>query len=355
MAVYKHPENEHWYFRFQYEGQQYNRCVKTAESKKDAEQAERAFLIKLDRGNNPDINKGKQTFEEMEEAYTEYAKNNKRSWKNERWIINRFLVFFGGKKLKDITPLTIENYRTKRKNECKKDGTPLKNATLNREREILCKMFNIAINNGWIDVNPCDSKKVKPLREDNTIERYLEKDEEVRLLNACIGAYDYMRSIIIFGIHTGCRKAEILKLKWECVNLKDKYITLLDTKSGKKRVVPISPTLFKELQLLEKNKKSEYVFANPESGMPYYDIKRPYKALLKVANIENLRFHDLRHTNGTRLVSCGASLADVKDMMGHADLKTTSRYAHPVPEQQMKAMEALAKYNELLDQPSKDQ
>ena len=108
----------------------------------------------------------------------------------------------------------------------------------------------------------------------------------------------------------------------------------------------------RELEILDANKISDYVFTNPETCKPYYDITRSYKALLKTANIENLRFHDLRHTNGTRLVSCGASLADIKDMLGHADLKTTSRYAHPVQEQQVKAMEAISKYNELLDSTS---
>lgn len=351
MAVYQNPENKHWYFRFQYEDRQYNRSVKGATCRKDAEKAEARFKSELFQGKYGLVeSKGRQSFEELEKAYTEYAKNNKRSWKNERWIIQRFLAYFGGKRIKDIDSILIEKYRTKRKKERKKDGTPLSNATLNREREILSKMFSIAVDNGWLDQNPC--LKVKPLREDNIIERYIDKDEESNLLNACNGQYEYMRPIIICAIYSGCRKSEILKLKWECVNLRDRYITLLDTKNGKKRTIPISPILLKELEILNVNRVSDYVFTNPETGKPYYDIRRSYKALLKTANIENLRFHDLRHTNGTRLVSCGASLADVKDILGHADLKTTSRYAHPVREQQIKAMEAISRYNNLLTTPS---
>ncbi|EKE02598.1 MAG: site specific recombinase [uncultured bacterium] len=208
-------------------------------------------------------------------------------------------------------------------------------------------MFSIAVDNGWIEQNPCS--KIKPLKEDNIIERHLQKDEELRLLNACTGAYEYMKAILICAIHTGCRKGEILNLKWENIDLQNRYITLTETKSGKKRDIPISYTLLKELESLEINKKSNYVFANPESGEPYYDIKRPFKAILERAEIEELRFHDLRHTAATRMVASGTDIVTVQDILGHQDLKTTSRYSHPDKERKFKAVEALDKYNELLN------
>ena len=202
---------------------------------------------------------------------------------------------------------------------------PLKAATINREIEILRKMFTLAVDNGWLEDNPCISKKIKQLKEDNIIERYLQKDEEVRLLNACTGAYKYMKPIIICAVYSAMRKSEILNLKWECVDMKNSFITLLETKNGKKRIVPICPRLHRELVEIKKNQKSEYVFVNPETGKPYYDIKRPYEALLEKANIKNLRFHDLRHTAGTRFVDAGMGLPDVMKIMGHADLKITSK------------------------------
>ncbi|HBH18293.1 MAG TPA: hypothetical protein DDX14_05035, partial [Cyanobacteria bacterium UBA9579] len=126
-----------------------------------------------------------------------------------------------------ISPFMIENYRAKRKKSRKKDGSLIKPATINREIEVLRKMFNIAIDNGWAIENPCSSRKIRPFREDNKKERYLEPEEENRLLNACTGEYEYMRPIVVCALHTGMRRGEILNLKWDCVDLKNRYITLL--------------------------------------------------------------------------------------------------------------------------------
>ena len=348
MAVKQ--KNGRWYFQFQIRGKEYHRAIPEATSRRDAEKAEIRFKSDLLQGKYDLIeNKGKQTFEELEKVYTEYAKVNKKTWKNERWVVEKMLLFFKGKQLKDISPMMIEKYRSERKKQGKKDGSPLKNATINREIEILRKMFSIAVDNDWLDNNPASAKKIKLLREDNKQERYLEKDEEVRLLNACTGIHSYMKPILICALHTGMRRGEILNLKWECVDLKKRYIVLLETKSGKRRNVPISSTLLEELQTLKKNATTEFVFTNPQTGLPYYDVKRSYETIRDNAEIKGLRFHDLRHTAATRMVASGVDLATVQSILGHADLKTTSRYAHPVPEQKLKAVEALNNYNELLN------
>lgn len=59
------------------------------------------------------------------------------------------------------------------------------------------------------------------------------------------------------------------------------------------------------------------------------------------AKVKNLRFHDLRHTAATRMVSLGIDLVVVQEILGHADLKTTMRYSHPVPERKAAAIKAL--------------
>ncbi|MEI8390837.1 MAG: site-specific integrase, partial [bacterium] len=120
------------------------------------------------------------------------------------------------------------------------------------------------------------------------------------------------------------------------------YYTLTVTKNGKIRKIPISKTLKEELKNF--NRFTEYVFTNKETEKPYSDIKKGYKSLCELARIKNLRFHDLRHTAATRMVASGIDLVIVQDILGHADLKTTQRYAHPVPERKQKAIEALDQY-----------
>jgi len=96
--------------------------------------------------------------------------------------------------------------------------------------------------------------------------------------------------------------------------------------------IPINSVLRK--LLLEQRLKaggSEYVFLS-SNGNPYKrhdSLKQAFNGALRRANITGLRFHDLRHTAATRMIESGASIVAVSRILGHADLKTTMRYAHP--------------------------
>lgn len=340
-----------WYIRLSIKNKRYHRAIPEASNKKEAEKAEAIFKAELLQGKyNLADNIGNMPFTKLVDHYISYTKTNNLSWKGCVSRAERLRDYFRNKKLRDISPILIEKYRSDRKKTVKKQAddenvcTYITNATVNREIEILRKMFNIAIDNGWIDKNPCSSRKVHKLREDNKKERFLLPHEEARLLEKCTGEFAYMYSIIICALHSGMRKGEILSLKWDCVNFKDKFITLLQTKSGKMRKIPINSVLLPELNELYKNKCSEYVFVNPETKNRYYDLKRAFPSLCKQAKIKDLRFHDLRHTAATRMVASGIDLVVVQEILGHADIKTTMRYSHPVPARKLTAVEALANY-----------
>lgn len=344
MAVYQH-KNGRWYFKIQIRGRRYHQAIPEATSKRDAEKAEAIFKAELLQGRyNLVDNKGQMQFKKLVDSYIEYTKSNNLSWKGNVSRAERLADYFGNKRIGEITPMMIERYRLERRRTPKINGAPISNTTINREIEILRKMFNIAIDNGWIDDNPCSSRKVKKLREENKKERFLQPEEEIRLLAQCTGEFAYMKPIIICALNTGMRKGEILGLKWDCIDFKKGFITLLKTKSGKVRKIPISSALMPELKRLYMSKCSEYVFANPETTKPYFDLKRVFPSICKQACIECLRFHDLRHTAATRMVAAGIDLIVVQDILGHADIKTTMRYSHPVPERKLLAVEALANF-----------
>lgn len=343
MPVYEREKV--WYIRLSIKGKRYHRAVPEASSKKDAEKAETLLKAELLQGKyNLAENKGSMLFTKLVDHYIDYTKTNNLSWRGCVSRAEKLRDYFGNKKLSDISPILIEKYRMERKRTPKVNGAPLSNTTINREIEIVRKMFSIAIDNSWIDDNPCSSRKVKKLRQDNKKENFLQPDEEERLIAQCIGEFEYMRPIIIMALNTGMRKGELLSLKWNCVDFKKGFITLLQTKSGKVRKIPISSALMPELKKLHQNKISDYVFANPDTGTRYYDLKRPFPSLCKKAGIEDLRFHDLRHTAATRMVTAGIDLIVVQDLLGHADIHTTMKYAHPVPERKLDAVEALAKF-----------
>lgn len=342
MSVYK--KNGRWYLRFSVRDREYNRAVQEATCMKDAEKAEIRFKNDLLQGKYELAEKiGDMPFKKLTEVYMEYAESCKKSWKSDVSRVNHLLNFFGDNRLREITPANVERYKSERQKYKTKRNELISNSSINREIEVLRKMFNIALKNKWAMSNPASSQQgVNKLRQDNSIERFLQPAEELRMLNLCVGQFAYLKPIIICALHTGMRRGEILNLKWENVNFKTGCITLTETKNNKIRKIGISNTLKEEFKKL--NRFNEYVFTNPKTDKPYSDIKKGFKSIRDNAGIKNLRFHDLRHTAATRMVASGIDLVIVQDLLGHADLKTTQRYSHPVPERKQKAIEALENY-----------
>ena len=338
MSIYE--QNGRWYFKLQIRGKRFNRAIPEAVTKKDAEHAEAIFKSELlqNRFNLAD-RKGEKLFFDLVKDFELYAKTNRIRWKNDMYAVNKFKTFFGNKRIKEITPFYIEKYRALRRD------LGIKNSSINKETGVLRRMFSLAVDNQYINENPCIAKKVKPLREDNKKERFLTPDEEVRMLHACTGNYNYLKSIIICALQTGMRKAEILNLEWDNIDLQERYLTLLKTKNGKTRRIPLNNTLLREFQKLYLTRTSKYVFINPETSCPYVSIIKSFNKICKIADVKNFVFHDLRHTAATRMVSVGIDLAVVKEILGHSSITTTMRYSHPVPERKLQAVEALERFS----------
>ncbi|HBH17914.1 MAG TPA: hypothetical protein DDX14_03055 [Cyanobacteria bacterium UBA9579] len=339
MTVFE--KNGRWNFRFQIKGKEYFRAVPEATTKRDAEKAEARLKSDLLQGKY-DLaeNMGEILFDNLANEFIKYAEVNRISWKrSDAHIIKTLKAFFNNRKLREITPFLVEKYRLSRIKEEKA------NSTINKEVRLMRRMFNLAIDNGWTNINPCTSKKVKPLREENKKERFFSFEEEQRLLSACYGSNAFLKPIIITALQTGMRKEEILSLKWSNVDLKNGYVTLLKTKNGKKRNIPISSLLMNELKELHENRLTEYVFTNPFTKERNRDIRGVYETACKRAKIDDLRFHDLRHTAATRMVSAGIDLVVIQEILGHADIKSTMVYSHPVPERKKQAIEALANFS----------
>lgn len=172
-------------------------------------------------------------------------------------------------------------------------------------------------------------------REYVVLDRYTRKDKISQ-------PFLYLKPIVITALQTGMRKGEILNLKWSNIDFLQGFIELLETKTNKSRKIPISSTLKETLKNIARN--SEYVFINPQTGLPYADIKKSFHTVLKKAKIENFRFHDLRHTVATRLVERGIDLTVVQEILGHSKITTTQRYAHPVPKRKLDAIDILDNY-----------
>ena len=201
------------------------------------------------------------------------------------------------------------------------------------------KIFNIAIDWGYASFNPVSKVKFFSEKE-NLRERFLTEEEEPRLLRA---AFLHLKHMIIVALYTGMRKGEVFGLKWQNVDLEQGQISIKESKSGRERKIPINSTLSSLLHALKsQNGQHEYVFVNPNTEKPFTDIKRAWDTACAKASIENLRFHDLRHTFATRLVRKNVDLVIIKELMGHSSIITTQRYLHSQADVKRSAVEALA-------------
>ncbi len=138
------------------------------------------------------------------------------------------------------------------------------------------------------------------------------------------------------------RKSKIFKLKWENVDFKDRIIKIIESKSGKGRIVPMNSIVFEVLSALRRlDGKDEFVFVNPSTGNPYVDIKRAFNGACKKAGIDDFHLHDTRHSFASRLVKKNVDLMIVKELLGHASVVTTQRYLHSQEKEKLQAVETL--------------
>jgi len=277
----------------------------------------------------------KTNFKELSVMYLEnYAKPNKKSWKDDQYRIEAHMnPFFKDDEIGSISPLQIEKYRVERL----KGGVT--KSTINRELTILKKMFNLAIDWNLAEQNPV--AKVKLFSEKDTKkERILKDEEEAQLLPSCP---KYLRPIIIVALNTGMRRGEILRLRWKQVDLERRFITVENTKSGKNRTIPVNDVLYQELARIKaQSGKSELVFPNPKTERPFIELKKSFKKACRAVGIHDLRFHDLRHTFATRLIEAGVDIVTVMELMGHFSVRITQRYTHPGQNQKRRAVDLLA-------------
>ena len=337
-------KEERFYIHYQVDKHRVRKVVKGARTKAEAIKVLNSEIADALRGKyNFKKHNSEITFHDMADIYLEkYAKPKKRSWKStDRVFIRNMKPFFSDIKLIKITPLMVEDYKIERleNGSGRREGEKVSNSTINRELQCLRKIFNKAIDWGYATDNPV--RKVDFLSEKGNIrKRVLNEDEEKRFKAA---VPFYLKQMILVALHTGMRKGEVLKLKWENVDFERREITIVETKDDEDRVVPMNPLLFNLLLMLKsQDGKGEYVFTNPTTGKRYVEIKRAFTSACKKACIDDFHFHDLRHTYASRLVRNGADLNTVKELLGHSSITTTQRYLHSQAEQKRIAVNTLS-------------
>ena len=230
--------------------------------------------------------------------------------------------------------------------------------TVYEERIVLKSVFKEAIRRKLIIQNPWeDVVVVPPKREEIRAKHNPLTEAECKALIAAATAEDQKRhrvpalaDIIVYAINTGCREDEVCKVEWTDINFKERLIHVRAKKVVETRHkpdgtvetleyewkpkatqgdVPINNAVKAVLERLYNERKSNFVFAQPDGGSCRTRLLRLTQQAARDAGIKRIRFHDLRHTYGTLLREKGVSLEVIMQLMRHADMKETLLYAKP--------------------------
>jgi integrase len=267
------------------------------------------------------------------------------------WL-NVLIRRYGGKLLSQITEKEIADY-------VNNQAIINTRVTSNKYLFIFKKIFQHGLTLNAVLINPItDIKKLS--EKDHERKRFLLPLELERLVEATQKnrAKFYMPAIIYLGAEHGACKQEILDLKWRDIDFdfaERGLIRLFRTKNKRERVEFLMPRTKIALSGWQKHLeckrhrqnvtvvKSNHVFCRID-GTPIKSFNRAWWATLKEAGIKDFHFHDLRHTFASNLLLSGASLKDVKEMIGHKDIAMTDRYAHLTLAHKLQQQKQLAEH-----------
>ena len=333
-------KNGDWYARLTYTDNsgKLRNIKRKANNKSHGEEVLKELIRDFDAGGAEKIDAAKITFNDLCDFYekhylseAKYVNNRKvaglRSAVTVQGYINVFREYFGRQKLVTITYEHLRSYRNSRLTTSTHQSKQRSLATVNREMAYLRRLLNIAERNSWISHNPF--KKGDALihvSDEIKRERILTREEETRLLNACVGYRAHIRPIVIAALDTGCRLGELLKLSWKDIDFESRIITIqaFNTKTMRERQVSITLRLMDELEILSSKAKSD---SDLVFGIKT-EVRQGFRNACIEAKLDGVRFHDLRHTHASRLDDLGFSLAKIGNQLGHTVLQTTLRYVN---------------------------
>ena len=222
----------------------------------------------------------------------------------------------------------------------------------NRAVDELSRIYNAAEDKGLIPEasNPC---RLVVRNRERARERFM-TDEEFRRLGRVLdeaetrkGVSAHALAAIRLLLLTGCRKGEILNLRWDEVDLEAQELRLSDTKTGP-RTIALSPEAAGVLAGIARSDDNPFVIPGKIRGKAMRNLNDPWKVVCERAELTDLRIHDCRHSYASRALALGESLPMIGRLLGHTQVETTARYAHlakvPVRESAVRVSDSIGRH-----------
>lgn len=232
----------------------------------------------------------------------------------------------------DLTPAVIADGRDKLLNEITVRGEVRSPSTVNRYLSAFGKALTVAVKEwGWLEDSPM--RNVAKPSESEGRERFLSIAEKERLLQACRDSRNLnLLPIVSLALITAMRFGEIVGLKWRDINFEQCTITLVRTKNGDRRIIPLTEevaSIFRKCPTFGES-IDELIFKSQRNAVlqQKVSIRESFENAVERAGIKNFRFHDLRHTAASYMAMSGATQGELMAILGHRSPAMTRRYAH---------------------------
>jgi integrase len=255
-----------------------------------------------------------------------------------RWLGDR-----ADRELINIVPRDIIGFR-------ESEGVRIAPGTVNHALKVLRMIFEDAKRDGLISDNPAES--VKLMRKNGASARRPFSLQEIKRLLAV--ANKEWRSLILFGLYTGQRLGDLARLTWANVDMQQKEISLSTSKTGRRQIIPLAPTLRRQIKTLSPSKDSsqplhQKAYAAVQRSGKVGTLSRQFYELMARAGlvpakrhraleggagrsgarrVSEISFHSLRHTVTSLLKNAGVSPAIVQDIVGHESAAISANYTH---------------------------
>jgi integrase len=247
-----------------------------------------------------------------------------------------FLESTGDKKITFIGIKDIDAYKQKKLQ-------TIHPSTLNIYLRTLKAAFNKAVDWEILQRNPF--RKVKQCPVPQKAPQFLTLDQFRALIRTV--KEPWMSQAIHLAVFTGMRRSEIANLQWKHIDFSRELIIIesdanFQTKTGKRRFLPMNSIVFRLLQSMYQHRTGDYVIMLNEKPIRTIWISRRFKQYIQRMEIDHsLHFHILRHTFASWLVQAGVPIYEVQALMGHSTIRVTQIYSHLVPKQLRTSIEMI--------------
>jgi Site-specific recombinase XerD len=295
-------------------------------NKKDAEIFLNEALRRRDLGGTEVAAQRTMVSELLEDLLTDYRVNGKDYDWAERKVRLHVRPFFGAMQARKLTTSAVQQFIGQRQKE------KAANATINRELALLKRALNLGRKHTPPKIYRLPH--IPMLEENNVRKGFFEHDEYLRMKQALP---EEVRALLVFAYHTGCRKAEILSLKWDQVDLSERLVRLEPgtTKNDEPRVIPVAGELYEVLEKQKRQRDAEFpecAFVFSRDGKPIRNFRKAWDQacihakLVDTAGNPSRIFHDLRRTGVRNLIRAGVPEKTAMAISGHKTRSVFDRY-----------------------------